>query len=79
MQLEETFNRKNIDFYIENCVTYKVTQFFYILRKFWSCFLSKNVDMPIKSVTNVTKLLNVCYNFINMLDIIEKKDKIYNM
>lgn len=30
----------------------------------------------IASVTNVTKVLNVCYNFINTIDIIKKKDKI---
>ena len=27
-------------------------------------------------MTNVTKVLNVCYNFINTIDIIQKKDKI---
>lgn len=30
-------------------------------------------------VTNITKMLNVCYNFINTIDIIQKKDKIYNI
>ena len=40
---------------------------FYPLFLFWN---------NIASVTNVTKVLNVCYNFINTIDIIKKKDKI---
>ena len=40
---------------------------------FYPLFLLWN---NIASVTNVTKLLNVCYNFINAIDIIKKKDKI---
>ena len=40
---------------------------------FYPLFLFLN---NIASVTNVTKVLNVCYNFINAIDIIKKKDKI---
>ena len=40
---------------------------------FYPLFLFLN---NIASVTNVTKVLNVCYNFINAIDIIKKKYKI---